>query len=203
VPQPDPNALPARSKDTAKVVESGSGHRTYYLEPGVYDGGLSFDGKTSVVMAPGVYYMRGNGQGGGFKFRGDEATSLSAQNVMLFNDRGTNTTADPDDTAYPGVSITGPATVTWTPPAVGTYQGMTLFQARGQDVTAHVAGQGGLNIKGVLYFPDALLDVAGGGENHVGNQIVSWRLQLRGSGSYSVTWNAGLLKPVPDFGLVE
>ena len=201
--QPDPNSLPLRSKETATVVDLGGGSKTYYLEPGLYEGGLLFEGKSSVVMAPGVYYMRGDRLAGGFKFRGTDVTSLTATGVMLFNDKGTNTETDPTSGAYPQINISGNARVTWTPPATGVYRGLSFFQARDQSMTVSIAGNGTMSIAGAYYARDALIDIAGNGVNYVGSQFVSHRLTMRGTGTYHVPWDAGTIMPVRDFRIVE
>lgn len=203
IPEPDPSTMPARSKETATVVDYGAGYKTYYLEPGLYEGGLYFDGKSSVVMSPGIYYMMGNSSGGGFKFRGGEATMLYAEEVMVFNDRGTNTVTDPDSPDYPQISISGQAQVTWTPPSTGVYKGLSFFQARDQDMTIFIAGQGGMDIKGAFYARDALIDISGNGTNYIGTQFVAKRMTMRGNGTYIVPWSPETIQPVRDLKLVE
>ncbi len=139
---PNPFGMTSQTLKQATVVNAGGGAKTYYLQPGVYDGGLSFSGQESVVMAPGIYYMRG----GGFKFSGNVGTSLTATGVMLYNapDVGGSTTNT-------DISITGSATVTWTPPTSGPYQGMALWQARGLTTTATMfRRRGHVDLRGLL-----------------------------------------------------
>jgi Putative Flp pilus-assembly TadE/G-like len=188
LPQPDKTTLLKQSLQTATIVTDGAGVRTYYLQPGVYKGGLSFSGKDSVVMAPGVYYM----DGGGFSFSG--MGSLTATEVMLFNDGHNNSDS---------VKITGQGAVTWTPPSTGTYKGMTLFQARGQTQVVTMSGQGAMNIKGVLYAANALMDVSGNGDNYIGNQVVCWQMNFQGNGNFYVPWDPGNMVPVRNLKLVE
>jgi Putative Flp pilus-assembly TadE/G-like len=188
LPQPDPSTLPKQSQQTATVVTDGAGVRTYYLEPGVYKGGLSFSGKDSVVMAKGIYYM----DGGGFSFSG--MGSLTALEVMLFND-GRNSSDS--------IKISGQGAVTWTPPSTGTYKGMTLFQARGDTQPVSLAGQGAMNIKGVLYVPNGLVSVSGNGNNYIGNQVVCWQMDFQGNGNFYVAWDVGNLVPIRNLRLVE
>jgi hypothetical protein len=200
---PDPASMPLRTVAEATVVDHGSGYKTYYLEPGRYVGGLFFDGKSSVRMAPGVYYMEGNSQGGGFKFQGNSATTLVADGVMLYNDRGSNTVTNTGSTAYPQISISGQASVTWTPPTSGPYKNFTFFQARGQDPTVYVAGGGAMNIKGIYYTTGALLDIAGSGDNKIGSQLVGRFVTLRGNGTFRVDYDADKVPPVRSWKLVE
>jgi Putative Flp pilus-assembly TadE/G-like len=187
LPEPDPASMPRQSLQTADVINHGAGVRTYILKPGLYRNGLSFSGKDSVIMQPGIYYMEG-----GFSFSGQG--SLTANEVMLFNDPRGNSDS---------VKITGQGAVTWTPPTSGVYKGMTLFQARDTTAPISISGQGGMNIKGVLYAPDALIDVSGNGDNFIGNQVVCWQMNFQGNGTFNVPWDPGVLAPVRDLRLVE
>src|SRR5262249_52682294 len=181
LPEPDATTLPKQSLQTATIVTDGAGVRTYYLQPGVYKNGLSFSGKDSVVMAPGIYYM----DGGGFSFSG--MGSMTATEVMLFN-KGKNSSDS--------VKIAGQGSVTWTPPSTGTYKGMTFFQARGSDQPDSFTGNGAMNISGVLYAPAALMNISGNGDNFIGNQVVSWQMNFQGNGNFYVPWDPGHMVPV-------
>lgn len=203
LPQPKAADYPLQSLATATIVDHGSGYKSVTLKPGRYIGGLSFDGKTSVTMEPGIYCMEGNSTGGGFKFKGNEATQLKAEGVMLFNDRGSNTETNPDSLAYPQISITGQALVKWTPPTEGLYKNFTFFQARGQDPIIAIAGQGGMDIRGTYYATGALLDISGGGINTIGSQLVSRYLTMRGNGTFTVEYDPIKIPPVRSWKLVE
>jgi hypothetical protein len=122
---------------------------------------------------------------------------------MVFNDRGTNTTTSPTDCRFPQITITGNAAVTWTPPTDGIYQGISFFQARNQDMTLSLAGNGGFNIKGAFYAPDALLDIDGNGVNYIGSQFVVYRLQMRGGGTYYVNYDPAYIPRTRHLKLVE
>jgi hypothetical protein len=203
LPPPDPSTMVARTKTLATKVDKGFGYIDYYLKPGVYDGGLSFDGKSSVFMEPGVYYMRGNTAGGGFKFLGNVSTRLQADGVMIYNDRGTNTQTDPARADYPNVSLSGQASVNWTPPTTGIYNGMSFFQARGQSITTSIGGGGALTIRGALYSADGQVDIIGSGTSYIGDMFVVYRLLMKGNGQYTVPLETGPVVPVRDLGLVE
>ena len=188
LPEPDIKLMPRQSLQTAQVINHGDGVRTFILEPGVYKNGLNFSGKDNVIMKPGIYAM----DGGGFSFSG--MGSLTATEVMLFNDGRTNSDA---------VKITGQGTVTWTPPSSGTYKGITLFQSRDHYAPVSISGQGGMNIKGVLYAPAALVDVSGSGTNFIGNQVVAWQMNFQGNGTFIVPWDPGQLPNIRELRLVE
>jgi hypothetical protein len=203
LPAPDPSTMVARTKTTATKVDKGFGYIDYYLRPGVYDGGLSFDGKSSVFMEPGVYYMRGNATSGGFKFTGNVSTRLQAEGVMIYNDKGTNTVTDPANAAYPNIALAGQSSVNWTPPPTGIYAGMSMFQARGQAITTSIGGGGALTIRGALYSADGQVDIIGSGTSYIGDMFVVYRLLMKGNGTYTVPLEAGPVVPVRDLGLVE
>jgi len=80
---------------------------------------------------------------------------------------------------------------------------ISFFQERGMDVTLYIAGNGRMDIAGTFYAPDALVDVAGSGVNIIGSRYISYRLDMRGSGTYRVLWNPDLLDPVRTLKLVE
>lgn len=190
--EPDPATMPTRRLNQAKVEDLGGGLKRYTLDPGVYDGGLSFSGQDVVVLKPGNYYMKG----GGFKFSGTDSTSLTAQGVMLYNGPGNNGRAG-------DISITGTASVTWTPPTTGVYQGLSFFQARNVTQTITISGNGNMNIKGAYYARDAMIDIGGNGVNYIGNQFIAWQMTMHGSGTYIVPWDAGNIQPVRDLKIVE
>jgi hypothetical protein len=204
VPEPDPSTLPSRSTRNMQTYNSlpnpmpnfnftvnanvnGSTVTTHYLLPGVYTNGIRFT-QGNVYLRPGIYYMLG----GGFSFSGQG--SLTAYEVMLFNDPGKNNGS---------IDISGQGTVTWTPPRTGPYAGITLFQKRGATQTVKISGQGIMHIEGVLYVPNGLLTISGNGDNFVGNQLVAWRLSLSGNGTFNIPWEASKLRPVRELKLVE
>jgi len=186
--EPDKTTLPQQSLQTATIINEGAGVRTYILEPGVYKNGLSFSGKDSVIMKPGIYYM----DGGGFSFEG--MGSLTALEVMVFNAGRTGSDV---------IKIAGQGAVTWTPPSTGTYKGMTMFQARSNTSPLSISGQGAMNISGVLYAANAMVDVSGNGNNTIGNQVVCWQCNFQGNGNFLVPWNPLNVPPVRDMRLVE
>jgi hypothetical protein len=192
--EPDPSTmLLYKQNDWSKWYEDlGGGLKRYTLKPGCYEGGLSFSGQDTVILEPGIYYMKG----GGFHFSGTESTSLTALGVMLFNGTGTNGRAG-------DISITGSSTVTWTPPSSGIYRGMSFFQARSVTQTIGISGGGSMNVKGAWYAQNAMIDIGGSGTNYVGSQFVCWNMFMHGNGTYIVPWDAGNLMPVRDLKLVE
>ena len=66
-----------------------------------------------------------------------------------------------------------------------------------------ISGGGAMNITGVLYAADALIDVSGNGNNFIGNQVVCWQMNFQGNGIFNVPWDPGQLPNVRDLRLVE
>jgi hypothetical protein len=131
-----PNPMP-NFNFTVNANVNGSTVTTHYLLPGVYTNGIRFT-QGNVYLRPGIYYMLG----GGFSFSGQG--SLTAYEVMLFNDPGKNNGS---------IDISGQGTVTWTPPRTGPYAGITLFQKRGATQTVKFPGKGSCTLKACFTFP--------------------------------------------------
>jgi hypothetical protein len=89
------------------------------------------------------------------------------------------------------VSFTGNGNIDLAAPTSGMYQGVLMFQARGNTVASALTGGSGQVLNGILYFPSALLHYAGGSASNINSAtatIIAYNLQLAGS---SYIWNAG------------
>jgi hypothetical protein len=182
-PTPDPLAyLPAPDPSTMDIQNAGGG-KTVNLQPGVYNGGLSFSGQTTVNMAPGIYYMAN----GGFSFAGQG--NLVANGVMIYSESG--------------MSITGNGSVTLSPPTTGIYKGISYFQSRTDSSTAKVAGNGLYNITGTFYLPDGLADMQGNGDASLAGQVIALLSKDGGNGQTNVVWSAPTTAPTRRLQLVE
>jgi hypothetical protein len=175
LPEPDPTTMPIQT-----VPSTGT---SITLNPGVYPGGLSFAGQTSVTMEPGIYYM----QGGGFSFSGQG--SLNAAGVMVFSDQG--------------ISVTGLGSVTWSPPTTGIYKGISYFQDRLSTATALVAGNGQYNVTGTFYVAGGLTDLQGNGDASIASQVVTLLMKSAGNGVTNINWSAGNTAPTRIISIVE
>lgn len=130
---PTPPKGPNRNTNSYKTVIDG---RTYYdLQPGTYKS-LKFDKNEVINMAPGTYYIDGDG----FELKG--STELTAKGVTIFN------------TGKKGMKFRTTGNITVTPPSSGTYQGISLFQDRAKKVKVEFQ-RAHLNISGVVYAPSA------------------------------------------------
>jgi hypothetical protein len=188
IPEPDPSTLLVRS--TKRITHSSA--NTLTLKPGLYEGGISVSGKGNIVLEPGLYYMRG-----GFSFSGQG--SLTGYGVTIFNYPMSTSDA---------IDLSGQGAITLTPPMDGTYQGITLFQARTSTYqpTVSVTGTGSapLYMTGTFYVPKAQLKVTGNGtEDTIGSQYISDTLTLGGNGSFNVNWDPSLVPGIREVWLVE
>lgn len=130
---PTPPKGPNRNTTDYKTVAGGT---TYYdLQPGTYKS-LKFDKNEVINMAPGTYYIDGDG----FELRG--TTELTALEVTIFN------------TGKKGMKFKTTGNITVTPPRSGTYQGISLFQDRTRKTKIEFK-RAHLNISGIVYAPSA------------------------------------------------
>jgi hypothetical protein len=169
---PDKAALTVQSNNNKHI--GGNGNKTVTLSPGIYRGGISVTGQANVVMLPGIYYM----EGGGFSFTGQG--SLNATGVMLYTDPTSNSD---------NINVNGLGAVTWTPPTSGPYKGIALWQRRDSTNTVSMGGNGLSSISGTFYAKKGLLAVSGnGGQDVLGSQYISDKLNLGGNGNFNVDW---------------
>jgi PKD repeat protein len=129
----------------AAVNYSGSAALT--LDPGTYVGGIRITGG-NVTLNPGVYYM----QGGGFSVTGKG--SVTGMNVLIVN-----APSKSSDT----ITITCQGSVTLTALAGGTDKGVVILQDPNSSNTVKITGQGAVTLTGVVYVPDALVQITGNG----------------------------------------
>ncbi len=187
-PVPDPlrslpvPPLPARSFSRVQFT---TGSQT--LDPGVYVGGISVGTPLSLAnltLNPGVYYMQGDASGGGLLFQG--RGTLTGRGVLIYN-----APADPSH----AITIKGRGTAILSPPTIGLYKGLTIFQDRASDnvVTLDHGTQVGTNyfdITGAVYAVKALVKVTRKpGDRSTGSQFISNLLEISGSGDMAVPGN--------------
>ena len=160
-PTPDPLAsLPAPSTSGLPRftgVHITGGKATVY--PGVYADRLSISGGAQVTFAPGIYIMQGGIDSSG-------GSDLFGDGIMLYNEDK--------------LTVSGGGTVNFTPPSGGTYDGITIFQARGDTEKATLSGGSDSVLAGTYYFPDTrVLDLSGGSHMKLGS-VITWRMNLSG-----------------------
>lgn len=153
-PQPDPLlALPKPGQ--ASPIRRTSEY-TKDLYPGAYLRGINISGKATVTLHPGIYYVKG-----GLALSGD-ATVLG-DGVMIYVSPGKN-----ED----GLEISGHATLSISPPTEGTYQGISIFQARSAHEEIEVKEGGVLNLTGTIYAATGTLEVTDNGTINRGSESV-------------------------------
>jgi hypothetical protein len=178
LPEPDVNAYPLR-------VYAGG---TSTLQPGVYRGGISVAGTDVVTLQPGLYIM----DGGGFSLSG--SGSVVGNQSTIFNTNATTWAGD--------VSLAGAGPVTLSPPATGTYTGISLFQSRALTNRVSLSSNATTNISGTIYAPNADVRVTGNGGGCVGGSIIAKTIDFRGSGGFEIRHSKDRPK-LPDVCLVE
>src|SRR5262249_8979841 len=142
---PDPLRLarPVPSGPTFGAVHASGG--TLTLSPGTYVGGIAVSGHGSVTLAPGVYYL----EGGGLSVTGG---SVSGTGVVIINVPG-----GPGDR----ISVSGQGGVNLTAPRSGPVQGVAVSQDRASGNPVSFAGQASVTITGVVYAPEAPVNIGG------------------------------------------
>lgn len=143
--QPPP--VGACDHNNFKVV----GNKTRTLSPGVYCGGMSFDGGATITLDPGTYILLG----GGLSMNG--GATLAGSGVTIYN------TFDATH-AYDGININGGGAVNLSAPNSGPLASVLFFQDRRVSGGAASNFNGGavLTLTGALYFPTTLVNYSGG-----------------------------------------
>ena len=146
-------------------------------QPGTYPGGIvSHSSGENVVLAPGIYCLDGEGL---YMNGGD----IDAQEVMLYVMDSTPGVS-PDSAVYLG----GNGLVNITPPTSGTYEYISIFQARDNINESTIIGTSNMNLEGTLYFPAAHLQIGGTGGSF-GNQLIAWTLEIFGTGTFDIAYD--------------
>ncbi len=154
------------------------------LSPGTYVGGIKVSGAGSVVLLPGVYYLKG----GGFSITG--SGSVTGIGVLLI---------DAPTKSTDSISLTGSGNMTLSPSSILTgayasYNGVTILQDPASAAPINITGAGTLSMTGALYAPKATIDITGPGGLSVSPDAVYGRAEvvasdLKDTGSGRVTIN--------------
>ncbi len=151
------------------------GNSTVTINPGTYIGGIKVSANAHVTLNPGIYYL----QGGGLSISGNAV--VSGRGVMIYNAPAKSTDK---------ISISGNANLTLSPIASGIYAGISMYQSKASTVTMSISGNGTLNIDGVLYIANALLDISGNGNVNLqclsSSRFIVKQLRFSGNGTFNV-----------------
>jgi hypothetical protein len=139
------------------------------LDPGYY-ASLSVSG--SVYLNPGIYVIGG----GGLKVNSSGA--LTGDGVFIYIKDGGSF-----DMSSQGASVL------LHPQTTGTYAGVLLFEARGNDNTSKLSLNGSIDVKGILYFPSCSFNISSGGAE-AGVRVIAWQMQITGSGGIRINSRA-------------
>jgi hypothetical protein len=155
-------------------------HGSLTLYPGLYDGGLSLTGSVSANLEPGLYYLKG----GGLSIAGSARAVGKGVVFYIASD------------SRSGVTISGSASLTITPPSSGVYQGISIFQDRQVSAPFRVEGAAAVHVSGTVYVPAASIDISGSGKatgselGAPGAQFIARDLSVSGSATLTVIADA-------------
>jgi Flp pilus assembly protein TadG len=175
------------------------------LEPGYYSGGFYLTGG-DIILQPGIYILDGGDDGkGGLVVLGN--TNFCAKGVMFYitgtgkvNIGGTGSVQvtpiqyDVNDFCDPNYSY--PADTDFA------YEDVSIFQARDNFNDAYIKGTGLMDLVGTLYFPSNLVNLRGEGDGF-GNQLIAYRLDVRGTGDILIKYDGRNRSPANKSFLVE
>ncbi|MHC4883366.1 MAG: hypothetical protein ACYTCV_12355, partial [Planctomycetota bacterium] len=92
------------------------------------------------------------------------------------------------------LDIRGNTVMTLTPPTDDdpiygdAYEDISIFQSRTNTNDAEINGGGGLNLTGVLYFPENHLRIEGNSDT-IGTQLIADTIGIHGNGLIEVPYN--------------
>jgi Flp pilus assembly protein TadG len=146
------------------------------LNPGSYSG--AFPPGSQTTMNPGIYCLDAGNQG--FSLSGGQ--TLTGNNVLIYMKSGNvNWTSG-------GIQITAMQGVN------ADYDGLLLYLAPGNCSDVSITGNGTSRYVGTILAPCSLVKLAGGSstgnQNVLENQIIADEIQLTGSNSLNINYNA-------------
>lgn len=141
------------------------------ISPGVFNGGLTLGGGSTITMNPGIYYMKNGG------FTVANGVRLTGSGVMIYIDGGGG-----------AISFQGGTTINLTAPTSGAYKGIAYFQDRSNTSSLNnIANGATVNMSGTLYAPNAPLTIAGGAQgSQYGSQFIVKSLNLSNGVNVSI-----------------
>jgi hypothetical protein len=128
----------------------GSSGSPYVMSPGVYCGGMSFNGNFYLKFNTGTYVIAG----GGINVNGN--ATMTGTGVTFYNTTGSG--------GYKGIILNGNVVLNLSAPTSGTLSGILFFQDRtiaAGSASSTINGNSGSTIDGALYFPTTTLTYNG------------------------------------------
>jgi hypothetical protein len=169
-PSGDPLNLtpPSTAGCNAALSYSGSGNVT--INPGCYDGASS-SGSVNVTLTPGTYVFNGPISLAG-------ASTISGTGVTIFFN---NT-----------FTVAGAVTMNLSAPTSGPWNGILFFESPADTNTFALNGAAASNLTGIVYMPNAKLDMTGAASMNLYLAFVV--KQLQSTGAIALTLNDYLIK---------
>ncbi len=174
--------------DPATLTPRGSipGYGSFAMSPGVYSGGVSVGGGSTVTMNPGVYYMKG----GSFSIA--NGATVTGSGVMIYVDNGGGQ-----------VSFQGGGNITLGAPTSGPYTGVLIFQDRSSTQPISIANGSTSNLTGTVYALSAAMNVAGGATSQYGSQIIVKTMNLSNNADVRINYGNGTVARGRSLNVVE
>jgi hypothetical protein len=152
-PESDPLAylVPPAVGGCTQTGWSASNASTKAIVPGVFCGGITINGGSTVTMSPGTYILLGGG------LNVSNGAKLSGSGVTFFvTSNGTY--------PYGPVNLAGGTTIQLSAPTTGTYAGILFYQDPSIASPAASSFSNGTTVTfdGALYFPTSALAYSGG-----------------------------------------
>jgi Flp pilus assembly protein TadG len=170
------NPLEVYRKPNIPCGTSAGAYDSTTLNPGNYSGAFPPGGQT--VMKPGIYCIDAGNQG--FSLSGGQ--TLTGNNVLIYMKSGNVnwTSGGVQLSAMQGVSAE--------------YDGLLLYLAEGNCSNVSITGNGTSRYVGTILAPCSLVKLAGGSstgnQNILENQIIADLIQLTGSNTLNINYNA-------------
>jgi Flp pilus assembly protein TadG len=184
----DPLAtLPAPPTTGLTTQPSLPGYGSYTMNPGIYNGGVTFGGGMNITMNPGIYYI----QNGGFTVA--NGVTLTGTGVTIYITPGSG-----------AFSFQGGGVINLSAPTSGTYSGIVMYQDRSNTTPISIANGTTTTITGTFYAAGAVISFAGGAQmSQFGSQIIASGVNLSNNAYVNVNWNAGTVARRPSLNIVE
>ena len=179
--QPNPTTLGLTNQP------SPPGYGSFTIQPGVYNGGVTFGGGSQVTMAPGIYYMKSG------SFTVANGVTITGAGVMIYIDNGGGS-----------LSFQGGGNITLSPLTSGIYAGISIFQDRTSSVPINIANGTTTAITGSIYAAGAPVSFAGGASyNQSASQIIAATLNVSNNAYVGVSGGSGSVSSKKAIGLVQ
>ena len=154
------------------------------LQPGTYIGGISTSQSCTVLMAPGVYILKG----GGFNNNSGGNVTSQAGGVFIFNTH-TNYPAAKGSGTCGALRVQSSGGFDLTAMSTGQYKGMAYYQDINCTNALSVQSSGNFNFHGTLYAPSAAINVQSSGNMTVDAQVVVSQIIFQSSGLLTVNYH--------------